>query len=161
MIYHDEHQQDDPEYVFINADLRITKHRRLAYILLKNASEPITADSLFLLMKEQDSAVSLSTVYRIIDAFLDKGLAERASLMDEGKALYESSNGSHHHHLRCLICNHTMVVEGCPLEEYEKKLENKTHFRVTGHRLELTGYCAECAVKMDQVTARKTETLQS
>lgn len=148
------HQKENPSCVFANVDLRMTKHRRLAYLLLQAAGEPLTADTVYLRMKEQDSTVSLSTVYRIIDVFLEKGLAEKASLLDEGKARYEVADGTHHHHLRCVACNHTMVVEGCPLEEYEKRLEEKTRFRVTGHRLELTGYCEDCAVKLDKAIVR-------
>ena len=149
MNHHNIRQQNNIECIFNRANLRITRHRKLAFTLLAQSKEPLTAESLFIQMRENDSSVSLSTVYRIIDVFLEKGLADRASLMDEGRALYEVADGSHHHHLRCLGCNHTLVVEGCPLEEYERMLEKTTRFRVTGHRLELTGYCSECMEQMD------------
>ena len=98
-------------------------------------------------MKSDDAAISLSTVYRMLDAFEAKGLVEKEGSMVDGKALYELVSHVHHHHLRCLECQRIAVVEGCPLEDYEKALERATRFHVTGHKLELTGYCADCMGK--------------
>jgi Fur family ferric uptake transcriptional regulator len=130
-----------------HAGLRNTRHRRLAYAFFLNTEQPLSAEALFLKMKTEDTALSLSTVYRLLEAFLEKGLIDKASTSEDGKSLYELASSVHRHHLRCLQCRRILVVEGCPLEGYEKELEAATHFHVTGHKLELTGYCAECMSK--------------
>lgn len=134
----------------VRVGLRNTPHRRMAYHLFLETEQPLSAEALFLQMKATDATVSLSTVYRLLEAFLEKGLIDKASTSEDGKSLYELASTVHRHHLRCLGCQRITVVEGCPLDRYEKELEASTHFHVTGHKLELTGYCADCMAHMSQ-----------
>ena len=141
---HEASHEADPCDALVHAGLRNTRHRRLAYACFLDTEQPLSAEALFLRMKNEDTALSLSTVYRLLEAFLEKGLIDKASTSEDGKTLYELASSVHRHHLRCLGCQRITVVEGCPLERYEEELEASTHFHVTGHKLELTGYCAEC-----------------
>lgn len=138
------HTEADPSKALTQAGLRNTRHRRMAYTVLQQSSQPLSTEAIFLALKGEDSTINLSTVYRLLEAFLEKGLVDKASTSEDGKALYEIASSVHRHHLHCLLCHRITVVEGCPLEAYEKQLEITTHFHVTGHKLELTGYCGDC-----------------
>jgi len=58
--------------------------------------------------------------------------------------LYELNRQEHKHHLICSGCRKMFTVDECPLEDYEKSLSNKLDFDITGHKLEIFGYCKEC-----------------
>ncbi len=140
-------REEDAGDMLARVGLRNTRQRRMACAVLQEAEQPLSAETLYLRMRSEDAAVNLSTVYRLLEAFVEKGLVERTGTTDNAKVLYELASHVHHHHLRCLGCQRIAVVEGCPLEAYEKKLERETRFHVTGHRLELIGYCAACMGK--------------
>jgi Fur family ferric uptake transcriptional regulator len=129
--------------IFAAHGLKSTRCRKLIYELLREAKLPLTADDIFLSLKKRGEALSFSTVYRNLEAFESAGIIMRANV--GSGAAYELLREGHRHHLVCMGCKKVVPVEGCPMGEYEKELEKKTHFSITEHRLEMFGYCAECA----------------
>lgn len=125
-------------------NLKSTKHRNAILDVIEKAGQPVTAETIYLKLKEREIAISLSTVYRVLEALLGKGLVAKTSVNDDNKALYELNNMEHKHHLLCVKCRKMLPVDGCPLEDYEKALEEKLGFSIKGHRLEMFGYCETC-----------------
>lgn len=125
-------------------NLKSTKHRTALLETLESSSLPLTAEDLFIRLREKNVSISLSTVYRILETLVDKGFVIRSQLANENKALYEVSRNEHHHHLHCVKCRRIFPVEGCPLKEYEQLLEEQFGFTVKGHNLEVFGYCEKC-----------------
>ena len=124
--------------------IKLTRQRLDLLEQLKKADGPITAEQLFLNLREEAAAISLSTVYRILDAFELKGLVEKVVSADENKAIYELNRHEHGHHLICTQCKVRMTITGCPLAGYEEALARSTNYRITGHRLEVYGLCPKC-----------------
>ena len=58
--------------------------------------------------------------------------------------MFELNRLEHKHHIVCVGCKRIFTMDGCPFEEYEKKIQKKLGFDVTGHRFEIFGYCREC-----------------
>lgn len=127
--------------LFTACGLKNTRCRNLIYELLKEA-KPLTADEIFVRLRERGEAPSFSTVYRNLEAFVSKGIAVRADI--GSGAAYELNREGHRHHLVCIGCKRVVPIEGCPMEKYEKALEKETKFDITEHRLEIFGYCPEC-----------------
>ncbi len=125
-------------------NLKSTKHRNSILDVIEKAGQPVTAETIYLKLKEREIAISLSTVYRVLEALLGKGLVVKTSVNDDNKALYELNNMEHKHHLLCVKCRKMLPVDGCPLEDYEKALEEKLGFSIKGHKLEMFGYCETC-----------------
>jgi Fur family ferric uptake transcriptional regulator len=123
---------------------RNTKHRNSIFEVIEQNGQPITADAIYLKLKEQGISISLSTVYRVLDAFIEKELIIKTNVTDDNKSLFEIKNPEHKHHLLCVKCRKMMSVDGCPLEEYEKMLEEKLGFSIKGHNLEMYGLCHNC-----------------
>jgi Fur family ferric uptake transcriptional regulator len=119
----------------------------MVYDILKGSELPLTSEELFLKLKDVDASISYSTVYRILDAFAEKGLVLKSNIGDENKAVFELSRAEHRHRLICIGCRKMIALEDCPLDEYEKSLESKTHFDITAHKLEIFGYCPACKEK--------------
>ena len=127
--------------------LKSTKHRNSILDVIVKAEQPVTVETIYLKLKEQGIAISLSTVYRVLEALLGRGLVVKTSVNDDSKALFEINSLEHKHHLLCVKCRKMLPVDGCPLEDYEKALEEKLGFSIKGHKLEMFGYCQSCRRK--------------
>lgn len=128
-------------------NLKATKQRYAILRALENNEFPVSAEELYIGLKEKEIAISLSTVYRILETLHEKGIVARSNLPDDNKAVYELFRDEHRHHLLCVDCRKILPIEGCPLEEYEKLIEDRFGFTVKGHKLEVYGYCNDCKAK--------------
>lgn len=124
--------------------IKTTRQRILTLDTLTSAELPQSAEDIYMQIKQKDSTISLSTVYRVLDAFIEKGLAIKIAGLQGGRAAFELKHLQHRHHLTCVSCQRIVVIEGCPLEGYVDTLEKTTSFTITGHRLEMYGLCTEC-----------------
>lgn len=86
--------------------------------------------------------MSLSTVYRIVEKLYEKGIVNKNTIQDSDKFYYEMSADKHRHYAICLGCGGMKYVDICPVHTPE--IDN---FTVTGHKLEIYGYCDRCAGK--------------
>ncbi len=120
-----------------------TKSRETIIEILENSDLPVSADEIYIGIKQKGGTTNLSTVYRTLELLENKGLVCK-SLMVEGKARYELTGDGHRHHLICTKCHKMISIDSCPFEELEKELGAKTQFDITGHKLELYGVCPEC-----------------
>ncbi len=132
------------ENILMNRNLKATKHRLSILEELESNEVPITAEDLYIKLKEKGISINLSTVYRSLETLHEKGIVIRSILPDYNKAVYEFNNNDHRHHLICIKCRKMLPVNGCPLEDYEKLIESKFGFTVKGHNLEIYGYCNAC-----------------
>lgn len=128
-------------------NFKFTKQRYAILGIMDNSSFPISAEELYVRLKEENVGISLSTVYRTLEAFHEKGIIVRSNLPDENKAVFKLFSNEHHHHLLCVECRKIFPVEGCPLKEYEKFIEKQFGFTVKGHNLEVYGCCNNCTAK--------------
>jgi Fur family ferric uptake transcriptional regulator len=122
--------------------LKLTKQRS-AIIRVLNASQiPLTAEELFLRIREKNDNTSLATVYRNLKTLVAAGLVIKSGFLED-KAQYRLANKSHSHDLICLGCHKVVEMSQCPLECLDN-IGQKEGFTVTEHRIELYGYCQEC-----------------
>ncbi len=128
--------------------LKITKSRKAIIDMLVQSSHPITAEQIYLELKENEVEINLSTIYRTLEVLVDKRLVTKLNIIDNDRTLFEYNNLGHRHYLVCLGCKKIITIQGCPLESYEKSLEKQTQFAMSGHRLYLYGYCLDCQKKM-------------
>lgn len=126
--------------------LKNTKHRNSVLDILVNCNHPLTVEQIFFALKEKNISINLSSVYRTLECLVAKGLLVKSNIHGDNKGLFEFYRREHRHHLICSECRKIISIEGCPLEAYEKLLQEKTGFDVTGHRLEIYGYCEDCKV---------------
>lgn len=126
--------------------LKITKQRREVIGILEQSTRPLSAEGIYMKLREREEPISLSTVYRILELLVKKKLVRRISTVEECGALFELDD-AHRHYLVCLGCHKMFPLDDCPLEAYEKELTRRTGFDVTGHSLEIYGYCRDCRKK--------------
>lgn len=125
-------------------NLRSTSHRNSVLEIMEAQTQPMSAEDLYLALKEKGISISLSTVYRILDVLAEKEIVVKTDVTGSHKSLYEINRMDHRHYLVCVGCKRIMPVKDCPFQEYAKALAERLDFDITGHRLELFGYCSEC-----------------
>lgn len=129
------------------AELKTTKKRQVLLFLLQKQARPMTAEELH----ERANHIlpmNVSTVYRTLNTLTEKGILHR-SVRQDGKAYYSLPKKDHSHRLVCDCCGKVIPIATCPLSELEETLQNETGFHITGHSLEFTGLCPECAEKQN------------
>jgi Fur family ferric uptake transcriptional regulator len=131
-------------------DIRLTQRRKAILETLAQAtSSHLSADEIYLKIKQSDSNVGLATVYRTLDLFAEAGIVHVLDFGD-GFRRFElvSDNAPHyHHHLICLVCGDIAEFDHDLLENLEHKVEEMAKFRVINHSLRFYGYCEQCQEK--------------
>lgn len=108
-----------------NTGLKSTRHRLSILKILNESPQPISAEEIFLQLKSMDVSINLSSVYRILDAFVEKDIAVKTSVDGCEMSLFEAKHAEHLHHFICQGCRKMVLISGCPLESYERLLQNE------------------------------------
>jgi Fur family transcriptional regulator, peroxide stress response regulator len=123
---------------------RFTDQRAAVYRFVSSTDKHPTADEVFLAVRSDVPDISLATVYKSLETLVGCGLAMKLAYGD-GSARYDGRTDPHHH-ARCLGCSRMFDLPGGLSAGELSELGGGTQgFLITGYRLELTGYCAECA----------------
>lgn len=146
MILLQENESDINE-LLVKEGVKRTKHRKAILEILEQSETPLTADEIFFALKEKNTSIWLSTVYRTLEMLTEKEVVLKSTIMGEDKARYELKHDEHKHRFICVGCHKMIPLMDCPLEEFEKKLKDKMDFDVTGHNLEIYGYCHDCKLR--------------
>jgi len=133
----------DNENILTKKGYKNTRSRKAVIDALEAAHSLMSAEDIFLRIKEDGGSVNLSTVYRTLELMESKGMVEK-TVMDGGKARFGLTGNGHRHQLICVNCHKMISFDSCPLKSLEKDIGRKTQFDITGHRLELFGLCPEC-----------------
>ncbi len=121
---------------------RMTEQRRLILEVLRGTTSHPTADWIYERVREQIPNVSLGTVYRNLRSLVNMGEILQLSY-GSGQDRYDG-NPEAHYHFRCSQCGSVSDVQ-LPYEpELDKRAAGSCPGRVTGHRLEFVGICADC-----------------
>lgn len=154
--------------------IKWTKQRKCVYEILSEAKEPLSAHQIYhqALQKVSEDTYALSTIYRILAAFEENGLVSSTTWMGDDTIVYELEKGEHRHFAVCLECHKRIPLQSCPFslgqkshgqgaceresqgqDSHEHDGHEHDHmsedaalkgFTVTGHKIELYGYCNNC-----------------
>ena len=122
--------------IFKRYNLKKTEQRKTLLEVLENSGVPLSAEDIF----KNSKNISLATIYRALDIFCESGIINKISVGNDEKKYYELSSNNHRHYAVCLNCKHMEYIDFCPVEKLSLK-----DFQITGHRLELYGYCKNCS----------------
>ena len=90
--------------------------------------------------------VSRPTVYRTLAELVEAGMLRKMEL--GGRSIYEHEYGyPSHDHLYCQHCNQLIEFHSAELERIRDAVAKQRQFQVLGHRMFVTGICAECRRK--------------
>ncbi|WMC94366.1 Fur family transcriptional regulator [Kineothrix sp. MB12-C1] len=126
-------------------EIKKTKQREEIFKILSEETMPISAVDIYhrLMQTNEKANYAISTVYRALGAFEEKGYVTKSTLITGDMAYYEWNYGAHRHYAICLQCHKLIPLKQCPFE-HAKIETGSDNFTITGHKLELYGYCKEC-----------------
>ncbi|HAG12005.1 MAG TPA: transcriptional repressor [Desulfotomaculum sp.] len=127
-------------------DYKTTKQRNKIIQVLQNAEGPLTAEEIYLLVKDELPSIVISTIYRNMEAL--KNIIVK-TVYNDGKARYALTKEKHTHNLICLKCKKSIAIEECPLEAVEKNLGEQNSFEILEHKLEIYGHCKDCRLNKE------------
>lgn len=125
---------------------RVTQQRRTIVERVFSHHDHFDADDLIeqLRQSSDDRAVSRPTVYRTLSELVDAGLLRKMMLHE--RSVYEHDYGyPQHDHLHCEKCDKLIEFSSDEVKEIRDAVAREHQFRVLGHRLIISGVCAECS----------------
>lgn len=127
--------------------IRRTRQRQAIVGVLMDSDFPLNAEDIAARLKDIGEKASLSTVYRTLDMLTEMDMAVKSLDVATGKATYEIKGKPHRHFATCVSCHRMISINHCPIGSLEAEIRKRTAFRVTGHRLDVYGYCPDCENK--------------
>ena len=124
---------------------RITQQRRLIVETIFSHHDHFDADELIEHLKDLIARrrVSRPTVYRTLAELVEAGMLRKMVL--GGRSVFEHDYGyPSHDHLHCQICNRLIEFHSADLKRIRDEVAREHDFEVAGHRMFVTGTCAEC-----------------
>lgn len=121
-------------------------------ILLENEADHLSAEDVFLLVKEREKDIGLATVYRTLELLTEQHVVEKLNFGD-GVARYDlrgDINKHHHHHLICIQCGTMEEIKEDWLLSHEERLQAEYGFETLDHRLDFHGICRHCRDQKDK-----------
>lgn len=121
---------------------RRTATRQAILEALASSGSHVTADELAAQVQARFPSVSLSTVYRTLDALEELGIIDHVHL-GHGRAVYHLSGDDHQH----LVCERCQGVEELPprkLTPFLRMIERDFGFQVDRGHFAIVGVCRRC-----------------
>ena len=116
--------------------------------LLKTLNRAISAQDIYIELRTSQN-IGLATIYRALEALKLEGVVQVRTLVS-GESLY-SLVQQDKHHLTCLQCGQSILIDECPVHELETQLHNFHKFKIFYHTLEFFGLCHQCQlIQTDQ-----------
>ncbi|MEA5059272.1 MAG: Fur family transcriptional regulator [Candidatus Pelethousia sp.] len=128
------------------SNLKRTKPRECILSVLEKADKPLSAMEICSAIEKSGESAWLSTVYRVLELFVKKGMVAKIAILNGETALYELNRFEHKHYAVCLMCHKIIPMDNCPMEKFIPNIQD-SDFRVMGHNLEIYGYCKDCDPK--------------
>ena len=121
---------------------RLTPQRELILRAVDDLGHA-TPDEVLARVREQSSAVNVSTVYRTLEVLEELGLVRHAHLSDRAPT-YHSVTDHEHFHLVCRNCHTVVSVDPDVLEPLTTRLRDELGFEPDIGHLTVFGRCVDC-----------------
>ncbi len=131
--------------------VRLTSRRRALLKILEEADQHLDAAAL-LKVAQQQMEIDRATVYRSLELFKREGLIDELDLMHLRGEMhyYEVRTGMEHFHFACFGCGRVEEISTPLFEQLKREVGKEKGFTIQTARLEIGGYCAECAASAPQ-----------
>ncbi|NGP43642.1 transcriptional repressor [Bacillaceae bacterium SIJ1] len=118
-------------------------------VLLEHEEDHLSAEDVYLLVKEKAPEIGLATVYRTLELLTELKIVDKINFGDGVSRFDLRKEGADHfhHHLVCIECGKVEEIEEDLLEDVEKVVERDFYFKVKDHRLTFHGICKTCQGK--------------
>ena len=102
----------------------------------------MSAEDVYKQLLNDHMDIGLATVYRVLTQFEQAGLLAR-NHFDNGKAVFELDQGTHHDHLVCLTCGKVEEFYDPEIEKRQQRIAKERGFALQDHALSMYGVCTK------------------
>lgn len=141
---------DRLEKLCVEKGLKMTDQRRVIARVLSESTDHPDVELVYQRAVEQDSRISIATVYRTVKLFEEASILERHDFGD-GRARYEERPDEHHDHLINVKTGEVVEFTNEEIERLQKEVAKALGYRLVDHRLELYGVPLEGDDSKDDV----------
>lgn len=125
--------------------LSLTVQRRAILENLSSRSDHPTADQIYASIQDRITGVSRTTVYRVLETFVQLGLARKIS-NPEAKARFDADT-SRHHHAACVACEKVIDIDAELVPDVDLQGVDLDGFEVFDCSVVAVGLCRDCRSK--------------
>lgn len=129
--------------LFKEKGIKLTRQRKEIYGIVR--ANPSTLKEI---LHKKTNDVDVSTLYRIIDLFVEKEIFLKN--VDKSGNVYYTVNEEHIHYINCIKCHKKVKIEYCPIEDFKKHIKEEVGFTLVSHNMMFDGYCAKCYEKQQK-----------
>jgi len=126
--------------ILTDNNLKVTPQRTAVLEVLYSLAKHPSADDIIDYLRISFPNIPLSTIYKILDAFVGKGIVTRVKT-DDGVMRYDCIKEKHHH----IYCSESERIEDYYDKDLDKLLENYMkkitipNFKIKDYKLQITG----------------------
>lgn len=135
-----------------SASYKLTPQREATVrVLLEHEDDHLSAEDVYLLVKDKSPDIGLATVYRTLELLTELKVVDKINFGD-GVSRYDlrQEGADHfHHHLICIECGAVDEIQEDLLGDVEKIVEHDFNFKIKDHRLTFHGICWRCHDKVE------------
>ncbi len=114
--------------------------------LLRQSPEHVGAEELYRRAQDQNSGMSLSTVYRNLQLFKELGLVQEHHFIEEHHH-YEVKSEAEHQHLLCASCGKVVEFVCSASQKLKEDTAKKYDFDIFDVEVRIVGLCPDCRRK--------------
>lgn len=127
--------------------MRLTPEREAIVTAVYSTHEHFDADQWVRTLDQHGAKgrASRATIYRTLDLLVEAGLLRRVARVND-RHIYEHDYGyPQHDHLICQKCGAMIEFPNEEISAVVERIAALHGFRMSGHRLEVDGICADCS----------------
>ncbi len=124
----------------------MTPQRELIFRAFFELERNVSAEELYEKVKEKDSSIGFSTVWRNLKLICKVGLAQEINIGD-GITRYDRLTKVPHGYLFCLSCKKTIEFNVDQVVGVLAQAATDHKFKNKGFKIEVQGYCKDCQKK--------------
>ena len=129
--------------ILVERGHKLTRPRRAVLKVIAASAESLTPAEIHVRAQKSYRQTGLVTVYRTLDLLSACGVVRKIHQADGCHAYAPASEG-HAHSIICQNCHAVTEFDNCDLANLLAAVQRRTGYQVSGHWLELFGYCPRC-----------------
>ena len=122
----------------------MTRYAKMILDIINNSSDHLTAEQIYLILKNKNEKVVLATVYNNLAALYKEGLIRK--VLTEGCS-YRYDRVKRHDHLVCKNCGKIMDIT---LDDLTATLQKQLGFNIDSYDLRVNYFCEDCRKMMEE-----------
>ena len=135
--------------------LKLTRGRRELLRAVAGRSGHFDVETLVFDLRRGGSRLSRGTVYRSLPLLVEGGILRPVAFTDRHAHYENALEARHHEHLICLHCGAVIEFRRPALERELQSVCHSRRFEARGHKVEVTGLCAQCAAAEKRRSLRR------